>query len=186
MSRTPHLPRLATAAVLALGIAAGPMPLAAQPQTQPPTQAPVTGSLSGTAFVEQAGTSGLFEIEAAKLARDKSRSSAIRAFADEMIKDHQAMAADLKAATGQARGEFTLPGLITPTQQTLMDRLTAEPKGAGFDRLYVETQIQAHRAAVGIFTAYASDGDQTALRAFAERYVPLLQTHLDHALALKG
>ena len=184
MSRTLHLPRLGFAAALALGVAtAG--PLAAQTQSPPQRQEPVKASLSGTAFVEQAATSGMFEIEAARLARDKSTSQSIRTFADEMIKDHQAMAAALKVAVGEARGEFSLPGALSPTQQTLMDRLKAEPKGAGFDRLYVETQIQAHRAAVGIFTAYASDGDQTALRAFAEKYVPLLQTHLDHALALK-
>lgn len=182
MSRQPRHP--AVVAMLSLALAGGSVP-ATLALSVSPAQAQLKGTLSGKAFVEQAAVSGLFEIEAAKLALTKSQSASIRAFAEEMIKDHQAMSAELKTAVQDARGEFTLPTQLDEKHQQMLDQLRTASTGADFEAAYVQSQVKAHEAALGIFTAFATDGDQTALRDFAGRQVPVLQMHFDHAKQLK-
>lgn len=179
-SRRPVLPVLLLSAVLAAG--AGPASVAVSAS---PALAQLKGTLSGKAFVEQAAVSSLFEIEAAKLALSKSQAAPIRAFADQMIKDHEAMSAELKTAVQDARGEFTIPTQLDPKHQQMLDQLRAASTGADFEAAYARSQVNAHEAALGIFTAFARDGDQTALRDFAGRQLPVLQMHFDHAKQLK-
>lgn len=183
MSRPPVRPLLIAALSVTLAGAGLPATFALAAS---PVQAQQKGTLSGAAFVEQAAVSGMFEIEAAKLALTRSQSQAVRTFAEQMIRDHEAIATALKAAVQEARGDFAMPATLDAKHQQMLDQLKAAGSGASFDAAYAGSQVKAHEAAVGIFTAYASDGDQTALRAFAERQVPVLQRHLDHARALKA
>lgn len=171
------LPRAAVLAALVF-----PMPLFAPVAPfalwASPAHAQLAGTLSGPKFVEAAGLSGLFEMEASALALKKSQNSQVRAFAERMTHDHQAIMKDLKAATASADGQIAIPAALDAKHETMIERLNAA-SGADFDTLYVQVQTQEQEAAVGIFAAFEKDGDQTALKAFAAKTLPMLKQHLD-------
>ena len=71
------------------------------PPTAPgnPQQATVKASIPSTAdFLNKAAVGNKFEIESSRLALDKSKSEAVRTFANMMIKDHGEAAVKMKAA----------------------------------------------------------------------------------------
>ncbi|MEP9379027.1 DUF4142 domain-containing protein [Aquabacter sp. CN5-332] len=171
------LPRAAVLATLVfpLPLFAPVAPFALWPS---PANAQLAGTLSGPKFVEAAGLSGLFEMEASTLALKKSQNPQVRAFAERMIHDHEIIMKDLKAATESADGQITIPGTLDAKHETTIERLNAAT-GADFDTLYVQVQTREHDAAVGIFAAFEKDGDQTTLKAFAAKTLPMLKQHLD-------
>lgn len=143
--------------------------------------AQLSGSLSGPRFVETAAIAGLFEIETSKLALERTQNAQIRAFAEMMVADHTKIAASLKRAASDANGEITIPTALDAEHEAMVKKLTAAT-GREFDALYVQMQTTAHQQAVGLFGAFAKDGDQTALKAFAAETLPILQRHLEHVL----
>lgn len=48
----------------------------------------------------------------------------------------------------------------------------------------VQMQSAGHEEAVSLFSAYAKDGDQSALKTFAVETLPTLKDHLEHAKKL--
>lgn len=146
--------------------------------------AQLSGTLSGPRFVETAAIAGLFEIETSKLALARTQEPQIRAFAEMMVADHTRIAASLKRAASDANGEITLPTALDAEHEAMVKTLRAA-SGRDFDALYVQMQTAAHQQAVGLFGAFAKDGDQTALKAFAADTLPVLQRHLEHALRIQ-
>ena len=100
-----------------------------------------------------------------------------------MVTDHNQAGAKFKQALVDAK-------ISPPTEkldakhQAILDRLKAA-HGAAFDAAYIEAQTSAHLEAVDLFKAYAKDGDNPRLKAFAADLLPTLQGHLDHVKKLK-
>lgn len=142
------------------------------------------GTLSGPGFVEAVAIAGLFEIQTSKLALERTQEIQIRAFAEMMVEDHTKIAGQLKHAVAEAKGEITLPTTLDAEHEAILQKLRAA-SGRDFDALYLQIQTTAHQQAVGLFGAFANDGDQTALKAFAAKTLPILQGHLAHVLRLQ-
>ncbi|TCT02411.1 DUF4142 domain-containing protein [Aquabacter spiritensis] len=159
-----QIPLLGPAVSMAL------LPTAAQAQTR--------SMLSGVTFVETAGISNLFEMESSALALKKSENPQIRAYAERMSRDHAEIMSRLKSAAAEAYGQIPIPTELDARHEAMIEKLNAA-QGTDFDMLYVQLQTQAHHAAVGVYAAYATDGDQSVLKSFAEKTVPVLREHLD-------
>ena len=67
----------------------------------------------------------------------------------------------------------------TEMMQTLQDA-----EGEAFDTAYVQNQATAHETAVTLYQTYAEGGDNEALMAYAQKSLPVLQQHLEHAQGL--
>lgn len=91
----------------------------------------------------------------------------------------QAGGAGMTTAQGGTQAE----GLDAEHQQ-LMQRLQ-QARGAEFDRLYMQQQVQAHQRAVDMFTAYSQQGDNAELKQWAAKTLPALQQHLQRAQQLQ-
>jgi putative membrane protein len=125
-------------------------------------------------FVELAGTAGTFEIASSEIAAAKAQEVAVKAFAEQIIKDHTAAAKELTAIAGS---KYTVPAQLDAEHQKLIDEL--KTSGQNLDAAYVEMQVDAHKEAVGLFTAYGENGDDAALQAFAVKTLPMLQMHYE-------
>jgi putative membrane protein len=132
-------------------------------------------------FVDMASASDMYEVEAGKLAQSMGTAQAVKAFGKMMETDHTKSTADLKAAAAKA-ADVTVDPRLTPQQQADLD--TLKNAGADFDSLYKTHQLAAHQQALSLLQNYASAGDQQALKDFASKTVPVVQTHLDHAQML--
>lgn len=126
-------------------------------------------------FVATAASSNAFEIRSSELAAQKATQPALKAFATQMIADHKAAAEGLKAA---AAG-LSVPEALAPKHAAMIGLLEGAD-GAAFDMIYTDMQAGAHAEAVTLFSAFSAHGSEPALKAFAAKTLPTLETHKMH------
>jgi putative membrane protein len=142
-------------------------------------------SMSGADFVGAAASTDRYEIAAAKLALTRTSRSAVKAFAQMMIRDHTASTAKLTAAIAASRQPLTPPrDLPADMQADLATLRTAS--GADFDRAYIGQMVDTHDHALQTMQSYAIDGSVPALKSFAAAVTPVVQSHLGRAQALQA
>lgn len=136
-----------------------------------------------TGFLAKAVRGNNFEIEAAKLALQMSRSETNRAFARQMIADHTKLGAQVKAAVAQADPGMKLPMTVTYKQWDMLKALKAS--GRGFDRMYRTQMIGSHRETYALFNQYSQSRYANAgLRRVVAGAKPVVHMHWDHAFNL--
>jgi putative membrane protein len=90
-----------------------------------------------------------------------------------MIRDHGAANAKLQAVAGEQK--LNVPAALDPQHQGDVDKLRSAQ--GPIDPAYVDMQRKAHSDAVKLFESYARDGDNAALKTFAQRTVDTLKMH---------
>jgi putative membrane protein len=136
-------------------------------------------------FVTAAATSDMYEIQAAKLAEQKSADPAVKKFAARMIHDHTASSDKLKALLAKGGINATLPTDLDERRKGLLDNLSkAGP--ADFDKMYIHQQVDAHDEAVTLLKGFIDHGDNDALKGFATSILPTVQEHLAMAKQLQA
>jgi putative membrane protein len=123
-------------------------------------------------FINRAAVSGIYEVEAGKIALNKTQNAELKAFALTMVVDHTEAGEELK----KVAGEFPVPITLDSAHQDLIARLN-DAKAGEFDRLYWEQQSTAHKDAVSLFTQYSTEGANGAEKGFAAKTLPVLQHH---------
>jgi putative membrane protein len=129
-------------------------------------------------YIQRAAMSDMFEIQSGNLAVRKANSDDTRTFAQMMITDHTASTRDLNAAIEQSNMTANLPTTLDGEHQSMMDRLQ-NLEGAEFDREYMSQQMTAHRNALALHQSYSANGDNPALKQFAQNAIPVVQKHHD-------
>jgi putative membrane protein len=143
--------------------------------------AEMTHSLQG--FVTAAAISDMYEVEAGKIAADRSHNAQVRAFAEKMVKAHTATTEKLKGLLVDAGGNVTPPAHLDDRHQGMVDELRGA-QDQDFDNRYISQQIAAHNEALILMRGYAKDGDAPAIRKFAAQTAPVVKMHLQMANAI--
>ena len=185
-----------TAAAAALSLAAcnkpatppsavTPAEQAATPDAHPAATIPTpSNEAAAPDFVAKAAASDMFEVQAAKIALDRSHNADVKAFAHMMTTAHTATTKQLKAAIAASGAAITPPmALPSDLQDKINDLLKAS--AADFDKMYISQQVDAHQAALDLMQRYAKDGDVAQIKAFAAATAPAVQEHLTKAKAIK-
>jgi putative membrane protein len=142
-------------------------------------------SAAAKAFVEQAGTSGLAEVEMGEIGAQKATNGQVKAFAKQIVADHKKANEELVTAI---KGK----GLQVPSSRTSMHKATVEKfqqqdAGKNFDRDFMEQMIEDHKAEVELFEAAADDEKlDLDLRSYAKRILPTLRDHLKQAQTIQS
>ena len=163
----------------AAGSAAANAPAATPLPSETPTTA--TAPTTPQGFVDQAASSDMYEIAAAKLAQQMGKSEQLKSFAAMMVKDHTQSTAELKAAVAKASG-LMMPTAMQAEQQAQLDAL--KNAGDNFATLYAQQQVGAHQAALMLLQDQANSGTVAPLKDFAAKAVPVVQHHLEEAMKL--
>ena len=136
-----------------------------------------TTALTPQQFVDKAAQSDSFEIQSAKIAKDKATSKQVKDFAAKMITDHTKSTADLKSAASKVEG--VTPDATLPSQlQDQLDQLNAA-SGDAFDNLYITQQKDAHQKALDLLRDYADNGSAEPLKQFAANTAKVVKTHIE-------
>lgn len=163
------------------------------PPTDPATPAAGLGStatrgdaLTAPAFVRAAAASDLYEMEASRLAEQRSQNTEVKRFAQHMLRDHGKTTGELKGMLPQLQGVSAqqMATSLDRQHQALLEQLQGA-QGAEFDRAFVRQQVQSHQAAVDLFRAYAQSGDDARLKQWASQTLPSLEEHLREAQQLQ-
>jgi putative membrane protein len=141
--------------------------------------------LTNESFVEKAGVSSLAEIEASKLALQKSQDPQVRSFAQRMIDDHTSATNQLTAIAQTKK--MMVPSELDSAHKKAVDKLTGL-SGKEFDAAYTLQMQDDHETAVTLFTSASEDKSIDAeFQALARKLLPTLRNHqsdahkLDHA-----
>jgi putative membrane protein len=174
--------RVATIPVAAPAVAVVPAP--ATTTVLGATAPAVTFTTAESHFIAVAAGAGMYEVEAARLALSRTSSPQVRSYAQMLLDQHTAANKELMALVS-SKGHRVAPGLPTELQQKISD--LSRMNGADFDRDFVKmTGVQDHTATIAEFEkARASVGDRD-LRAFIDKSLPVLRTHLQQAQDLAG
>lgn len=137
--------------------------------------------LSAPGYMSMAASSDMFEIESSRIALQRSQNPTVRQFAQTMI-DHHTRTTQELMGIAQSAGMTPPPPQMLPPQQAALDRVRAA--GPDFDSVYKMEQISGHQQALDLHRNYAAQGDVPALRDFANRTAPIVQSHLTQAQSL--
>lgn len=136
-------------------------------------------------YVIKAAMSDMYEIEAGNMAADKGQSPQTRQFGKMMVNDHTKSSQDMKAVLEQAPPASPPPARLDAQHQAMLDRLESA-EGEAFDREYTIQQMNAHRTALALHEGYANTGEAPALKAFAQKVLPVIRKHHDRLNELSG
>jgi putative membrane protein len=147
------------------------------------TSAATLGANTLEGYVANAARGDMYEMEAAKIALEKSKTAAIKDLARMIQTDHTTASSEMKPLASAA-------GQTPPTEQDerrkgLLDNLRAA-SAAEFDKVWLDQQEAAHNEALTLHRGYADNGENAGLKAHAAKVTPKVQAHLDRVKALKG
>ena len=180
--------RLAFAAALLLsaaGLAACQSSQKAATTVQSAAQAQTTPSLSTTdaTFINTVGAGGIAEVKFGQVAQTQATRPNVRAFATQMVTDHTAAGNALSALAQQK--QMTPPSDMDLNHKTKYDQLS-NIAGTEFDRVYIQGQVEDHTAVVNAFQTEITSGTDADVKAFAQKYLPTVQHHLEMARVLQA
>jgi putative membrane protein len=141
-----------------------------------PATAQEQGSRQTREFAQAAAQSDQFEILEGQTALTQSTDQEVCAFAQRMIRDHEATSRSLREAALRA-GLSPPPMALSADQARLLSALQSL-SGRQFDQLYARHQVLAHHSALVVEQSYASSGDNPAMRQTAASTAPLIASHL--------
>ncbi len=112
---------------------------------QPPAVSRAAMPASTKTFVKKAGMTNLFEIQAGRIAEQKSDNSKVQDYAKMIIGDHQKAQEELKSAAKEVHG-VSLPQSLDKKHRGLIKRLQSA-SGTEFLRTFKDQQVRAIRRA---------------------------------------
>ncbi|QEC52874.1 putative membrane protein [Anseongella ginsenosidimutans] len=142
-----------------------------------------TSGKKDAGFAKKAAAGGMFEVEAAELAKENGESQAVKDFAEMMIKDHTSVNEKLKGIAADKNIE--LPASLPEDKASKLETLSTL-SGAAFDKAYAEEMVSSHEKTIALFEEEAESGEDPDLSGLAEESLPTLRHHLAEAEALKG
>lgn len=128
-------------------------------------------------FMEKAARMTMSDVAISRIAAARTSNPDVRRFAQSMIDDHEAAIEQLAALAA------TL-GVSLPAKDPRPEKW--EKRDAkNFDREYLDQMIDDHEKVVKAFAEQAKEGNDSSTVAYARKFLPRLQQHLQHAVDLK-
>ena len=129
-------------------------------------------------FADKAAQGGMAEVELGKMATQHAQNAKVKQFGQRMVDDHTKINDQLKSiATNKA---LTLPASLDSKDESEKNKLSSL-QGEAFDKAYMEDMVSDHEKDIADFQHEANHGDDPDIKAFAQKTLPTLQTHLQLA-----
>jgi len=129
-------------------------------------------------FVEFAAQTDMMEANLGQLAANAASSQQVKDYASTLVTEHTTDYGQLSTAAKQAN--LNVPNAID-TEHNKMLAPFQKLKGAAFDHKYAQEMVTGHTKAIEIYKKEASDGQNDALKAYAQTALPVLEKHLTGA-----
>lgn len=127
-------------------------------------------------FIDEAASSGMFEVEVGQLAASKATDQNVKSFANMLVDQHKTANNEL-VKIANAKG-VELPAAPKHSLRREVDKL-GKKNGDEFDRDFVrEVGIKAHEKDIKMFEHASKDVKDADLKAFIDKTLPVLREHL--------
>ena len=133
-------------------------------------------TLSDKTFVKDAMEGSLAEVNYAKLALEKSKDKNVREFATKMIKDHEALIADMKPVARKLDVKVPSGPPISDHAKYMELKMKS---GTDFDRAYVEAMVKDHNDDLRAFIEERDKTNNPDLKAVVEKGEAVIRQHTE-------
>lgn len=135
------------------------------------------------AFLTEAIQDNLKEVGFGELARLKSTKPEVKAFAEQMVRDHSQAVQKLTVLA-------TNKGLVAPTTMSEANQRALKSLGsksaAAFDQAYVADMMEDHKQDVAKFEKVSQQSQDPEIKKAATDLLPTLQAHWKHVQSLRN
>ncbi|HXD78042.1 MAG TPA: DUF4142 domain-containing protein [Puia sp.] len=132
-------------------------------------------------FVTNAGLNNVDEINVGYLASTNAGDSIVKDFALQMVNDYGSAQSALILLADSVG--FTVVSGPDQAHTQFLNTLK-DLSGVSFDTAYLRGQINDDQAAISLYQAEQSGGQNAAVKGYITRYLPVIQAHLSAAQAL--
>lgn len=139
-------------------------------------------STADQTFILSAAQGGMTEVKLGELAAQKGTREEVKAFGQMMIKDHTAINDDLTALA--AKKAVMVPATLDAEHQATVDKMTTL-SAEDFDEAYLAAMIKGHKSTAKAFKAEAAATSDADIKAFLDKSLPVVQSHLKRLKAMK-
>ncbi|ACH37839.1 outer membrane protein, putative [Citrifermentans bemidjiense Bem] len=130
------------------------------------------------AFVKEAASGGMMEVEAGRLAQQKGASQEIKDFGQMMVTDHGKANDELDSII--SKKQLKKPAKMEAKHKKMVDQLNAL-SGAEFDKKYAKEMVKDHEKDVATFKKASTKVKDPELKGWVDKTLPVLEQHLQHA-----
>jgi putative membrane protein len=164
-----------------IGNPAGMLP--STPLSAPGKPAPNESNVQDRLFVHLAGSGGIAEVQAGKLAQSQAQNAAVRNFAQMMVQDHSKTNERLSGLAKKAG--IPMPPRLAPDHEAMLAELKGL-SGQQFDIAYMQHQLIEHQKTVQMLEWAWSMGQNAELQKLAAEALPAVLQHLEMAQSIMG
>jgi putative membrane protein len=146
-----------------------------------------TGTLSDANIMALLDEANKADSTAGAVAAQKATSPDVKAFAKRMMIDHHTLR-DAGAKLAKKLNITPEPPAndpLAPAAQDESNTLQSTPKGAEFDRVYIEKEVSVHQAVKDLLDQAHRSTQNKDIQKLIETATPLIGQHLDHAQRLQ-
>jgi putative membrane protein len=126
-------------------------------------------------FMVMAAKTDMIEANEGQLAENQAARKDVKDFAKTLVQDHTESYQHLTKLA--AKTGVSIPKGIDGTKDRTIQQLT-HLKGDRFERQFTRDEIAAHRRAIATFKNEAAHGQDTEVKAYAAKMIPVLEKHL--------
>jgi len=130
-------------------------------------------------FVEKAARGNHTEVDFGRLAVDNAQSELVKSFAQQMVTEHGAAQQELKTLANNFDDIDWSEQLDASHEQMKQHLMTLS--GREFDSAYMTSQVADHQTTVDLFDNEIENGSNPQVKAYANKYHPHIQHHLERA-----
>jgi putative membrane protein len=162
----------------------------AVPATDTAASAPAnvpTSKLTDANIVALLDEANKADSAAGAVAAAKATSAGVKRFAREMTSEHHALRRQGQELAKKLNITPAPPANdpLAPLAQQEMSTLQSTPKGAQFDRAYIDQEVAAHQAVKDLLAQAKEAAENDQLKDLISKAQPVIQKHLDQAEALQ-
>jgi len=138
---------------------------------------------SDVSFIEKAARGSIMEVEAGKVALEKSQNAEVKEFAQHLVDDHTKLNEELSNLV--APKGVIMASAMNPAQKKIIAKLSETPADK-FDAAFIRTAIDDHKKDIAEFEKAAQSAKDHELRDWVNATLPKLKMHLEMANKLKA
>ena len=127
-------------------------------------------------FAVNVADGGMLEIKAGELAQANAELPVIKNLGKMMVDDHSKLADQLKQIA--MANNITLPDSLSNAAQSKYKDLMKNKAGKDFDKAFTQMMVDDHTKTIKAFQDEAANGNNAALKDWASKTIPQLQSHL--------
>jgi putative membrane protein len=132
---------------------------------------------SDSKFAVDAANGGMAEVQLGEVAQNKGTNPQVKEFGKMMVADHTKANDELKAIA--ASKNIALPTEPSEDLQKAAADITSK-SGREFDKAYLKQMVKDHEKTVKLFEDGQKNVVDTEIKAFIDKTLPVLKTHLEH------